>query len=159
MAVVSIILGLAGICVCWIPAWGWLGVAVAFAACAIAVPSITRWHAQPGSRGWGYTGIITGLLAVCFGSAFQIKGAGGALDYLVYPLSAQTGAGILALSGLVIAAGLVLARKGFQMLGAILVSLSAIAFAVGGSWTLIEADRIYEQQRTTEIGLKVDPAE
>lgn len=141
MGTAALILGIFGLCISWLPGVGWLGVAAGLAACAIGVPSITHWFRRPGHTGWGAASIMTGSVAASVGFAYQVKHAQGALDFLVQSLPAPEA--YLALAGalVVVAAGLVVARRKGRRFGVAIAAVGILALVVAGGWSLTTADR------------------
>jgi hypothetical protein len=141
MAVTSLIIGIAGVCLCWLPWVGWLGVVLGLAGCALAVPSITHWYEGQGYTGWGIAGIILGGTASSVGLAYQIKHLAGALDGLVVPLAAPLSEYLFAGGIALIVVGLLIARLKARGAGAILAGLAVAATILVATWGMTTADR------------------
>ncbi|MDJ0762300.1 MAG: hypothetical protein QNJ97_04870 [Myxococcota bacterium] len=141
MGVISIVLSMLGICICWLPHVGWFGVILGVAGCGIGMLAITVWYPRPGYTGWGIAGIVTGGFAVSVGTAFQIKHGAGNLDMLYFPIYSFP-AICLAGSALAIAAGgLWIARVKFRRIGIGIALLSLIAATVISTSALVSADK------------------
>ena len=145
MGVISLVLGMAGLCIFWIPYFGWLGVLMGVVACALGVPSITHWYERLGYTGWGTAGISLGCITVPMGIAYGIKHAAGALDVIYRPLPTPTSFCIVGVSVGLIVAGLLIARFKSRSVGIVLAYLALAVFFVTGSWALTTADRALQQ--------------
>jgi len=141
MAVTALIIGMIGVCICWLPGVGWLGVACGLTSGVLAVPSITHFHERPGYTGWGVAGIFLSIAASSLGLAYQVKHMSGALDALVVPLPVPLAYYVLGGGGVLIIIGLVLARTKARLPGAIIAGLALAATIVVASWSLTTADR------------------
>jgi hypothetical protein len=84
--VLSLALALSGVALCWLPGWGWLGVAAGLGACALAFRGFAQPATPPGDIGYDTSGFALGGWSVIWGTAMQIKHTGGALDVLLLPL-------------------------------------------------------------------------
>ncbi len=145
VGVISLVLGMVGLCIFWIPYVGWLGVIMGVVASALGVPSITNWYERPGYTGWGTAGIFLGCVTVPMGIAYGIKHAAGALDVIYCPLPTPSSFYIVGASLGLIVAGLLLARFKSRSVGIALAYLALAGFFVTGSWALTTADRALQQ--------------
>jgi hypothetical protein len=144
VGVSSLILGIVGYCICWLPGVGWLGVAMGVVACGLGIPSLTHWFARSGYTAWGVSGTILGAGTISLGLAYQAKHAGGALDYLLYPLATPTAYLLIgALIGVAVF-GVVLSRLKTRMPGAVVALVAVAGVALSGAWALSTADREFE---------------
>ncbi|MCP4604358.1 MAG: hypothetical protein GY847_28190 [Proteobacteria bacterium] len=150
MGVTSLVLGIAGLCFCWVPYIGWLGVLMGVVACALGVPSITNWYERPGYTGWGTAGITLGSVTVIMGIAYGIKHAAAALDVVYYPLHTPTSFYIVGVSVGLIIGGLLLARLKSRSFGVVIAYLALAVFFVTGSWALTTADRAFQQSEAEQ---------
>lgn len=130
-----------GVCICWLPTVGWLGVALGAVACGLGIPSVTHWYRRSGSTGFGIAGNILAGIAISVGFAYQIKHAKGGLDFLYAPLRVPEAYVALGLSTIFFVAGLVLARKLSRPIGVVVAAVSVAAFVVAAGWALTTADR------------------
>ena len=145
MGTASIVLGILGICIWWVPGIGWLGAVMGVLGCALGIPSITHWYHKAGYTPWGISGLVLGVTAFDLSVAFQLKHAAGALGALVFSIAPITAALVCFGASALCAAGLVLARKKSRAAG-IAVSATALALLMTVSAAaLVTADRAYEE--------------
>lgn len=144
MGTASIVFGLIGLCICWIPGWGWLGAFSALMACVLGVPSITHWFRRPGYGPWGISGLILGVTDANLSLAYQIKYAHGTLDAFVIALSPLFTAVLFVLFAALSAAGLVIARTKNRPAGIVVTASALSALILVGTWGLVTADRQYD---------------
>jgi hypothetical protein len=144
LGTLSIVLGIIGICIGWLPVLGWSGMLLGISGCVLGVLSITHWHAKSGYTGWGISGVVLGVTSGNLALAYQIKHAGGALDGLYVPLSAPAACGLFGGAGLIAALGIVLARKGKRSIGLALAGIAITALILSGAWGLTTVDREME---------------
>jgi hypothetical protein len=116
-------------------------VALGAVACGLGIPSVTHWYERPGFTGFGIAGNFLGSVAVSVGFAYQIKHSAGALDWLYIPLAVPGAYGVLGLSAVCFAIGLVVARKVSRPLGVVIAAVSIAVLAVAAGWALTTADR------------------
>ncbi len=141
MGTVSIVLGIIGICISWLPAIGWSGVLFGIVGWVLGILSVTHWHRKPGYTGWGISGIVLGGSSASLSLAYQIKHAAGALDALHVPLSAPFAAGVMITAAMVTALAMILARVKGKTIGVVLASLAVAIMSLSGAWALTTADR------------------
>jgi hypothetical protein len=151
----SLILSLTGLMVCWLPTWGWIGVAVALMGCAWSFRGFADPKTTPGDLGYNIAGYTLGGWGLTWGLALQIKHAGGAIDFLLLPfewkplLFAALGAfGVFWISVFVSRR---LARKPLLAIAAI----ALLVIAGAGSSTFVLADR--ELQPAADTGVAGEP--
>lgn len=147
MGTASIVFGIIGICISWLPYGCWLGALFGVLACAFGVPSITRWYRKAGYGPWGVSGIVLGLTAFVLGFSYSVKHAAGALDGIVFPLEGTLPVWILIPSSGLVATGLILARKRQKrrIAGEVMALIGIAVMGLSGAWGLTSADRSYEQ--------------
>jgi len=150
----SIVLGIVGLTIFWVPGLGWLGVLMGVLGCVAGVPSITHWYHRPGYGPWGISGLILGVGAADLSLAFQVKYAAGGLDALVVAMSPTVASLLFVLFAGICAAGLVTARKMHRTAGVFLASVGLVGLVLVGSWGLITADRAYEAAPANALALK-----
>ena len=146
MGTASIVLGMLGLCICWVPGLGWLGAVMGVLGCAAGVPSITRWYYKPGYAPWGISGLVLGVASADLSAAFQIKYTQGALDRAVFSISPEKAVAISIAAGALCAVGLVIARKkqNRRAVGILLTSAALVSLMAVGTSALVTADRQYE---------------
>ena len=145
MGTASIVFGIVGICIWWVPGLGWLGAFTGVLGCALGIPSITHWYHKSGYTPWGISGLVLGVTAFDLSVAFQLKVAGGAFDAAVFSVAPITAAPVSLGAAALCAAGLVLARKKNRAAG---IAVSAVALAllmVVSAAALVTVDRTYEE--------------
>ena len=147
MGTASIVLSIIGICISWIPYLGWGGVILGLLGLGASIPSITHWHHRPGYTGWGISGLFLGYWSFSLGLAYQTKYVDGALDNLVMPFTVAQLIPTTVILGLLTAVGLYLARVKHQNIGIIITACAMLAISFLSGWTLITADRSYEQTK------------
>lgn len=144
MNVMSLVLGLSGLMVCWPPTWGWIGIAIALAGCGFSFRGFADARTTPGDLGYNIAGFAMGSWGVVWGVALQIKHATGAIDLLLLPLPAKT---LLIGSAAAIAVFWASAFVSRRIARKPLLALAAIAllalFAIGAS-ALVLTDRAFE---------------
>ncbi len=90
ISLLSMVLSVVGISIGWLPGVGWLGFAICSVAACLGIVGLSQ-RKNSGS-GIGYC--VAGGLVCSFGLpwilAFQIKHAGGGLDFLLVPLPLLT---------------------------------------------------------------------
>jgi Zn-dependent membrane protease YugP len=86
------------------------------------------------------------------GLAFQIKHAGGSLDFLLYELPTPKAYLFLGISFFALIVGFLLGRFRSRALGIIIASTAILSLTLSGSFTLITADRAM-----TKSELQIDP--
>ena len=89
MNVLSLALALVALALCWLPHWGWLGVAFGLGACGLAFRGFAKAATPPGDIGYDSAGFLVGGWSVMWGIAMQIKHASGGLDLLLLPLGLE----------------------------------------------------------------------
>ena len=141
MGTLSIVLGIIGICIGWLPGVGWSGVPLGLSGAALGVLAITHWHAKAGYTGWGVSGIVLGVTSTSLSLAYQIKHAAGALDPLYVSLSTPTAGAVIGVTAAAIVLGVVLARKRRGGPGLLLAWAAIAILSLSGAWTLTAADR------------------
>ncbi|MCP4599661.1 MAG: hypothetical protein GY847_03825 [Proteobacteria bacterium] len=149
MGVIALVLSIMGICSCWLPWFGWLGVGMGAMACGLGVPSITHWFEQPGNTGWGVAGISLGGTTVSVGLAFQIKYAAGSLDTLFFQLPIPAAYYVLGPALTLIVIGILVARLKSRPVGVFIAYLAIAAFFLPGGWALLTADRAMTRPELT----------
>ena len=145
----SIVLSIIGISISWIPYVGWSGVLLGVLGLSASIPSITHWHQKPGYTGWGISGLFLGFWSFSLGLAYQIKYAEGALDYLVVPVVVSQLIPATIILGVIVALGLFWARVHHRNAGVLIAAVAMLAISLLSGWTLITADRAYEQSHLT----------
>ena len=153
MGVTSLVLGIMGVCICWLPYVGWLGMAMGAGAGVLGVMSITHWFERPGYLGWGIAGMMLSTVAISMGLAYQIKHTAGALDDLVYPLPTPLAYYVLGAGLLLVVLGLALARLKSRTLGMLIGVLAIIGLDISGGWALTTADRALVRAEATDSQL------
>ena len=145
MGVLSLILGMLGVCICWLPVAGWLGIVMGAFSCALGVLAITRWFKKTGNTGFGVAGVFLGTIALSLGLAFQVKHAHGDLDMLFFPLNPPMSYLSIAGFAALVAISLMFSRLKARNVGALMSALSLVALVVSASWALTTADREYQR--------------
>lgn len=148
MSVISIVFAIMGVCLCWLPGWGWLGMALGGMAVGVGMPAITHWYKRPGSTGFGIAGIILGEITLSVGLAYQIKHAAGAADFIFFSLQTRAAFPLLAVAILLGISGLIIARRKHRPVGLIIAAFAFTFFFVAAGWTLLTADRQESSSRT-----------
>jgi hypothetical protein len=149
----ALVLGIIGVCICWIPVVGWLGVVMGMGACLLGVPSVTHWFERPGYTGWGIAGISLGSVATGLGFAYQVKHADGRFDFLLYPLGVPQAYWIMGIAAALIIAGLFLARLKTKIIGAIVAGVAIAVLSICMGWSLTTADRLMTKAASSEVNL------
>ncbi len=151
MGTASIVLGIIGICISWIPYVGWGGVVLGLLGLSASIPSITHWHPKPGYTGWGISGLFLGYWSISLGLAYQTKYADGALDHLVFPFSLSQLIPATVILGMITAFGLYLSRSKRKNIGLLISACAMLTISFLSGWTLITADKAYEQAQQAAI--------
>lgn len=145
MNVMSLVIALIGLLICWLPTWGWIGVAVVLVGCGFSYRGFADPRTTPGDLGYNVAGFALSGWGVVWGLAMQIKHMAGGLDLLLLPLPAKTlvitGLTAIAVFWAAVFASRHIARKP-------LLALSAVALLVlfaAGSSALVRADRVYDE--------------
>jgi hypothetical protein len=81
----SLVLSLSGLMVCWLPTWGWIGIAVALVGCIWSFRGFADPRTTPGDLGYNIAGYVLGGWGLTWGLALQIKHAVGSIDFLLLP--------------------------------------------------------------------------
>lgn len=151
MGTASIVFGILGICICWVPGLGWIGVPLGVLGCVFGIPSITHWFYKPGYTPWGISALVLGVTAADLSTAYQIKYAQGALDGAFFSIGPLLAAGICASAIAICALGLVIARKKNRPFGIFLTSSALAGLIVVSTAALITADRQYEAEVVAQV--------
>jgi hypothetical protein len=139
--VLSLVIGFSGLLVCWLPGWGWIGVAVALVGCGFSLRGFADPTTTPGDLGYNVAGFVMASWGLVWGIGLQIKHAGGGIDALLFPLPYQT---LLIASVAAIGLFWIAAFVSRRVARAPLLVVAVIALLVlvaAGSSTLVLADR------------------
>ncbi len=145
MGTLAFVLGIAGICIGWLPNIGWIGFAMGWVSCVLAVLSVTHWYMRQGYLASGIAGIVLGETAIIVSFSYQIKHAGGRLDVLFHSLPLPVAYYCIGISAGCIAIGLLVARFKTRFGGVLITVIAIVALALSGGWTLVAADREFSQ--------------
>lgn len=151
MGPLPIILGIVGLCVCWLPGVGWIGVALGALACGSGVPSVIYWFKKDGYAGWGIAGITIGAFTTSLGLAYQVKHSFGQLDILSFTIEVPVALGVGLCAVIVTAIAMWLgARK--QLFVMVLVAYVAVATIIAvASSALTTFDRALLENNATAV--------
>ncbi len=147
ISLLSMVLSVVGLSIGWLPGVGWLGFAICLLAACLGIVGLSQ-RKNSGS-GIGYC--VAGGLVCSFGLpwilAFQIKHAGGGLDFLLVPLPLLTlmVAGGISLLVYWIAQLVARARAHFLFMVIALVVMIPLIASIASVWTY--ADRQFMAQR------------
>jgi hypothetical protein len=141
VGVLPTVFGIVGLCLCWLPSMGWLGVLAGTVACGIAVPCIVYWYERPGYTGWAIAGMVYGSFSAALGIAYQIKHSAGQLDMLYYSMPMEIVAGVVLGSIVIAAVSIWIARKRPLLVWLLVTYIVIIASIVTVSSAWVTADR------------------
>ena len=147
ISLLSMVLSVVGISIGWLPGVGWLGFAICLVAACLGIVGLSQ-RKNSGS-GIGYC--VAGGLVCSFGLpwilAFQIKHAGGGLDFLLVPLPILTLMVVGGISLLVywIAQLVGLAKARVLFMAIALVAMIFITASVTSVWTYADRQLIEER--------------
>ena len=137
----SLILGIIGLSLSWIPQVGWLGVALGLAAHGFGLRASFRPGSSISLHLLGISGTVIAYLAVATGLAWQIQHAAGAADALLVevplPLFYYVAGGL----ALVVAVGFAVGRLRAGVPGAVIAALGFLGVSVVSAWLLTLEDR------------------
>ncbi|HUU22795.1 MAG TPA: hypothetical protein VM389_09700 [Phycisphaerae bacterium] len=150
MHTLGLALALFGMHSAWIPGWGWVGVALAFAGCLLGLRSVSDRESRLPAMVLGTCATVFGGLGLLFGLGVQIKHAAPALDGLLAPLTWRQSALAAAGAALLLASALLLARFKVRRAGLALAFAFFLALQFCASSALVHADR--EMDRTASAG-------
>ncbi|MDD5306113.1 MAG: hypothetical protein PHU25_02220 [Deltaproteobacteria bacterium] len=140
-SIIAMCLGIIGVCVSWIPGYGWIGVALSIAGIVLGVPAIGGAFDRLGSIGYGISGTVLGSAGLAWGLACQVKHAAPSLDGLLVPLAPPQAWIALCAAFAVAVAGALLMRTRVRILGFVLAFAAVAGLCVSGAWALTTADR------------------
>jgi len=155
LATTSIVLGILGMAISWLPIVGWIGLAMGLVACAIGMLSFSYWYEKKVYTGLGISGVFLGIMASCVSLSYQIKYATPSLDILYYPTSIVNTYLYSTVSVILIALGLFVTRYKKQNIGLVIVSVAIISLSFSLTSALLTTDReinkdFYENIKSTK---------
>jgi hypothetical protein len=141
VGVAALVISILGYCICWIPTVGWLGFFMGVFASALGFASLVHWYYRPHYTAYGISAILIGGGTASLGLAYQVKHAGGELDFLVYSVPTPLAYYVISTIVVFLVLGTLLARLKSMLPGTVLAALALVVLiAVTGS-ALHTADR------------------
>jgi hypothetical protein len=118
-------------------------------ASALGIASLVHWFQRPHYTAYGISAVLIGSFAASLGIAYQVKYAGGELDFLIYSVPTPFAYyGILTIV-VFFSMGTVLARLKSKLVGTVLATLATVIFIVAVSSSLHTADQTIDRQYQT----------
>jgi hypothetical protein len=141
MHTLGLALSLIGMHSAWIPGWGWVGVALAFAGCLLGLRSVSDRGSRLPATVLGFCATFFGGGGLAFGLGVQIKHGAPALDWLLLPFPWERAAAGAAGAALVATLALLLARFKARRTGLAVAVVAFLALQLLASSALVGADR------------------
>lgn len=141
MALGALVLSEIGLCLSWIPHYGWLGIAVATAAVVLGILSLGRTELSPGSLAYSVIAVLLGAADVIIGLTYQFKALNLALWQLPVLSSIQACVAIGTAALFAGFLGMLLARSKHRAFGMTVLVVAIVALVVCGTLGLWRADR------------------
>ena len=134
VGVAGLVISILGYCICWIPTVGWLGVFMGVFACALGIASLVHWFTRSHYTAYGISAVLIGGFAASLGLAYQVKHAGGQLDFIITSVPTPLAYYVISIIVAFFVLGTLLARLRSKLPGTVLASLAVVVFiAVMGS--------------------------
>jgi hypothetical protein len=126
--------------------------------CALGITALIHWFHRPHYTAYGISAVLIGSFATSLALAYQVKHAGGDLDFLLFSFATPLAYyGITAIV-VVLVLGILLARLKSKSVGAVLAALAAVVLMETTGSALHTADRAIEPQCETNDPVSPKPA-
>lgn len=147
VAILSMVLSVVGVSIGWLPGVGWMGFAVCLVAACLGIVGLSQRKINGSEIGYCVAGGLLCSFGLPWILAFQIKHAGGGLDFLLVPLPVLTLMVVGGISLLVywIAQLVGLAKARVLFMAIALVAMIFITASVTSVWTYADRQLIEER--------------
>jgi hypothetical protein len=147
VSLLSMVLSVVGISIGWLPGVGWMGFAICLVAACLGIVGLSQRKKSGSEIGYCVAGGLVCSLGLPWILAFQIKHAGGGLDFLLVPLPILTLMVVGGISLLVywIAQLVGLAKARVLFMAIALVAMISMTASVTSVWTYADRQLIEER--------------
>ena len=150
MGLVSLICGLVGVSLAWLPGVGLLGIPLGFTSVIAGLLVMTNRHAKEWHWQYGLAGSILAAVGIALSGAFQFKHLGSGLSVPMPDQSLTVGAIVIAVSLVCVVGAILIGRFKYRTLGIGLGVVAVAALCLASAWTLTIADQEYTRTHPVE---------